>query len=228
MIGLETAAMREQDRLTAEAFADPRPGDRFHEMFSWWVVVVSVAADGVKVMHGSGPVNLRRGRFPDGELVEPFPERAEVRWYATAEDFRAAWRYGSIPGYTVTLAGRGLDVAGWLESVTSVPAAPTRPDDEETGTRGGRGDRRGEAVNDSDLPTWGEIEAHALRHLDAARTEMSEVRDWLRSDWRPLGSPLPGAAASARSEVLRIAGEVKNLIDQAKGLLQREEGADRA
>jgi hypothetical protein len=48
---------------------------------------------------------------------------------------------------------------------------------------------------------------------------MSEVRDWLRSDWRPIGSPLTRSAADARSEVLRIAGEVKNLIDQAKDVL---------
>ncbi len=77
-------------------------------------------------------------------------------------------------------------------------------------------------ASDSELPTWGEIERHTLRHLDAARSEMSEVRDWLRSDWRPLGSPLTGPAAAARTEVLRIVGEVKGLIDQAKELLQRE------
>ena len=74
-------------------------------------------------------------------------------------------------------------------------------------------------MNDSELPTWDEIEAHVLRHLDAARGEMSEVRDWLNSDWRPLGSPLTTAQAGARSEVLRIAGEVKSLIDQAKDAL---------
>lgn len=72
---------------------------------------------------------------------------------------------------------------------------------------------------DDSLPTWAEIEAHALRHLGAARNEMSEVRDWLNSDWRPLGSPLSDADAAARSEVLRIAAEVKNLIDQAKDML---------
>jgi hypothetical protein len=74
-------------------------------------------------------------------------------------------------------------------------------------------------MRDSELPTWGEIENHALRHLDAARNEMSEVRDWLHSDWRPLGSPLTKPAADARSEVLRITGEVKDLIDQAKDKL---------
>jgi hypothetical protein len=73
-------------------------------------------------------------------------------------------------------------------------------------------------ASDSELPTWDEIEDHALRHLDAARNEMSEVRDWLRSDWHPLGTPLPDADARARSEVLRIAGEVKQLIDQAKDM----------
>ena len=78
-------------------------------------------------------------------------------------------------------------------------------------------------ASDTQLPTWAEIENHALHHLDTARNEMSEVRDWLRSDWRPLGSPLPDGAADARREVLRIVGEVKGLIDQAKGILQREE-----
>lgn len=73
---------------------------------------------------------------------------------------------------------------------------------------------------DSSLPTWAEIEAHALRHLHAARNEMSEVRDWLNSDWRPAGSPLTPAAADARAEVLRAVGEVKDIIDRAKGILQ--------
>lgn len=74
-------------------------------------------------------------------------------------------------------------------------------------------------ASESELPTWGEIEGRALRHLHAARNEMSEVRNWLRSDWRPLGSPLSDADAKARAEVLRIAAEVKRLIDQAKDAL---------
>lgn len=74
---------------------------------------------------------------------------------------------------------------------------------------------------DSSLPTWGEIEAHALRHLHAARNEMSEVRDWLNSDWRPAGSPLSDADAAARRQVLWTVAEVQGLIDQAKGALER-------
>lgn len=124
----EDERTRRQDQATAEAFADPQPGDRFQEMFSWWIVVVSVGPEGVKVMSGSGPTNLRRGRFPDGEIVEPFPERAEVLWYATAEDFRAAHRYNGISGYDMMLADRGkVDVTGWLERAKWVPDSPTHP-----------------------------------------------------------------------------------------------------
>jgi hypothetical protein len=127
-MAFEDDRMREQDRATAEAFADPEPGDRFHEMYSWWVVVVEAGAGGVKVMCAGGPTNVTRGRFPDGEIVEPFADRAQVRWYATADDFRAAYAYGSIPGYSVTLADRGkIDVVGWLERAKSLPDAPTDP-----------------------------------------------------------------------------------------------------
>jgi hypothetical protein len=68
-------------------------------------------------------------------------------------------------------------------------------------------------ASNSELPTWDEIERHALRHLDTARNEMSDVRDWLKSDG------CPSSAADARREVLRIVGEVKGLIDQAKDML---------
>jgi hypothetical protein len=74
-------------------------------------------------------------------------------------------------------------------------------------------------ASESELPTRAEVKAHALRHLDTARNEMSGVRDWLKSDWRPLGSPLTDSDADARREVLRIVGEVKDLIDHAKGIL---------
>jgi hypothetical protein len=74
-------------------------------------------------------------------------------------------------------------------------------------------------MREAELPTRAEVKRHALDHLHKARNEMSEVRDWLNSDWRPLGAPLSDADAAARSEALRIVREVKHLIDQAKGLL---------
>jgi hypothetical protein len=76
-------------------------------------------------------------------------------------------------------------------------------------------------MQEHELPTYAEIEKRALAHLDAARNEMSEVRDWLRSDWRPLGTPRPDGAADASAEVLNIVGKVKTLIDQAKNALDR-------
>ena len=77
-------------------------------------------------------------------------------------------------------------------------------------------------ASESQLPTWDEIKTRALHHLDAARSEMSEVRDWLNSDWRPAGTPLTEADARARTDVLRIVGETKNLIDQAKSAIYGE------
>lgn len=76
-------------------------------------------------------------------------------------------------------------------------------------------------MQEHELPTYTEIEKHALEHLDNARNEMSEVRDWLRSDWRPFGSPRPAGADDASEEVMRIVGEVKGLIDRAKEALYR-------
>jgi hypothetical protein len=81
-------------------------------------------------------------------------------------------------------------------------------------------------ASDSNLPAWAEIERRALGHLHASRTELTDVQDWLRSDWSPAGSELTDAQAEARSEVKRLVGQAKVLIDQAKRLLQREDGDD--
>jgi hypothetical protein len=171
---------RRRDRETAEAFADPRPGDRFQEMFSWWMVVVSVGPEGVKVMSGSGPVNLQRGQFPDGEIVEPFPERAEVRWYATAGDFRAAHAYGSIPGYAMLLADRGIDVTGWLDRAQSVPDAPTHPKPPKPPAR--EPGPPPACADDGEIPP--ELAERAVRAIDKlctcdAASTLAEVRPYL-------------------------------------------------
>lgn len=67
-------------------------------------------------------------------------------------------------------------------------------------------------MNEAELPTWPEIKDSALGHLSEARNEMSDARDELNSDL-PGGASLADAQADARAEVLRIVGEVKNLID---------------
>lgn len=76
------------------------------------------------------------------------------------------------------------------------------------------------------LPTWQVIVNASLTHLDQARSELSSVRDWLASDWSPVGSSLTIEAGEARREVQRLVGEAKAKIDEAKGYLSGDR-ADR-
>jgi hypothetical protein len=86
---------------TDEAFAQPRPGDIFHEMWSFWVVVVYVDDDHVVVMEGHPPCTLPR----DGKL----------RGFETHDDYRKTYSYGTIPRYWVRLDKRDQDVTGWFD-----------------------------------------------------------------------------------------------------------------
>lgn len=70
------------------------------------------------------------------------------------------------------------------------------------------------------LPDYDAIEKNALGHLHTARNELSEVRDWLRSDWNP-ASPPTDAQHAARGEAMRLVSEAKAMIDQAKNALER-------
>lgn len=74
-------------------------------------------------------------------------------------------------------------------------------------------------MQEHELPTWQGMFRSALVELDTARSALSDAAGWLRSDWRPLGTPLPDAAATARSEVLDRVGRLKGAIDQAKDAL---------
>lgn len=101
-MALDSLTADERARRTAEAFADPQVGDRFHEMFSvWWYVVAVEPADRVAVLKGISPCELPR----DGRL-EVYPSHEAFRW---------AFGYETIPGrYWVMLADRGNDVEGWF------------------------------------------------------------------------------------------------------------------
>ena len=78
---------------TAEALADPRPGDRFHECYSFWVYVVAVEGPKVAVMMFSPPCMAPR----DGKL----------RVFYSRADFVSHMDY-------LLLADRDNDVAGWM------------------------------------------------------------------------------------------------------------------
>jgi hypothetical protein len=84
---------------TMEALREPRVGDRFHEMYSFWMFVVELTPTHVVTMVGIPPVT-----FPDEATVE-------IR---TREDFVDHYTYNNTHlGSWVTLAGRDADVGGW-------------------------------------------------------------------------------------------------------------------
>lgn len=91
----------EMEKQTLEALDNPQVGDRFHEMFSFWVYVVAVDDNSVTTIEGSPPVM--------------FPDEGKVR-VQTEEKFKERFLYKTIPGAWITLADRGNDVEGWLEN----------------------------------------------------------------------------------------------------------------
>lgn len=86
-----------------EIMADPQPGDLFQEMYAFWCYVVARNGDQVTIMHASPPCT-----FPEDGTVETM----------SVPELRAKFAYESMPGYFVAGAGRGHDVAGWLEAKT--------------------------------------------------------------------------------------------------------------
>jgi hypothetical protein len=52
----------------------------------------------------------------------------------------------------------------------------------------------------TELPTRAQIFANYMGPLDTARGSLSEVRDWLRSDWQPIDAALTPAPGKARSQ----------------------------
>lgn len=68
----------------------------------------------------------------------------------------------------------------------------------------------------ADLPTRPELFENARACIDEARSALSAARDWLRSDWQLLGTPLTKEAGQARVAILESIGEAKDLIDAMK------------
>jgi hypothetical protein len=89
---------------TGQAFADPRPGDHFTEMFAFHVFVLRVYPDNgsVVVMEASAPCEL--------------PKDGKIRTFKNPEEFRNTYSYSSsVPGYWVRLCRRGANVSGWVD-----------------------------------------------------------------------------------------------------------------
>lgn len=131
---------------TREALADPKPGDRYHEMYSFWIVVAAVSEWGVTVLEAGGPFNLVPGRVRNDESpyereqrrkrgepyqewrrVEPWQLRARQCHFATLAEFQK-----HVGGDL--LCDRGLDISAWPQQ----RAAGVVPEPDEPGAPGDR------------------------------------------------------------------------------------------
>lgn len=89
---------------TTEALRDPQPGDLFHEMFSWWMVVVH--REGERVVVGT--------LSPPGSM----PDNLKWREFGALVAYQHAYSYGTIPGSWLRY-DRRIDVTGWYEAMCS-------------------------------------------------------------------------------------------------------------
>jgi hypothetical protein len=90
----------EVDAVELVAVTAPQPGDCWHEMYSYWLIVLAVEPDKVLVWEGSGP----------GQI----PEIGQLRVYTRA-GFRASMTYASMPDRTnMILNERKPLLAAWL------------------------------------------------------------------------------------------------------------------
>lgn len=83
--------------VTEVHMADLKVGDMFTEMLAFWVIIEELLPDGrVKAVHS--------GKYIDAEKTFEW----KPHMYASQASFRAAFQYGSIPGYTVRYARNHL------------------------------------------------------------------------------------------------------------------------
>lgn len=95
-----TDSFKAAEAATWAALNDPQVGDRFHEMYSWWMFVVAVDGFTVTTLAASAPCT--------------FPDDGQVKVWSRAE-FVSGNCYSSMPDTpTIQLVGRGYAVAGWL------------------------------------------------------------------------------------------------------------------
>lgn len=80
----------------------------------------------------------------------------------------------------------------------------------------------------SGLPTRDEMIRNALADLERASSALSDARDWLNSDWRPVGSSLTDEQADARTATRdAIAACKKHIVPATDALLRALAGGTR-
>ena len=77
------------------------------------------------------------------------------------------------------------------------------------------------------LPTRAEMLRHALAGMEQASAALSDARDWLNADWRPVGSALTPAQTNARAHARRAITASQAEISAAADALRRAAGGAR-
>jgi hypothetical protein len=71
-------------------------------------------------------------------------------------------------------------------------------------------------VKEHELPTADEMIRRAVDDLDKAYRALGDASDWLRSDWRPLGSALTDRQFAARTALQKGIQDAAAVINRAK------------
>jgi hypothetical protein len=91
--------LEETKQATVDHFDNPIVGDRFHEMYSFWVHVVLITAEKVIVEEYCPPCSV--------------PKDAKVRIFNSRDEFRAAYSYTSIQGSFLYYCDNKAPVDHW-------------------------------------------------------------------------------------------------------------------
>jgi hypothetical protein len=79
-----------------------------------------------------------------------------------------------------------------------------------------RSELHGTDSSGNPLPTAAEMLQRAETELSRAYEALGNAADWLRSDWRPVGSPLTNAQAARRRAMFTAIETAKAAINRAK------------
>jgi len=100
-----------RENETTEAIKTLRAGDRFCEMLTFWVYILSVSPIEIVTLEVNGPARI--------------PDEGEICRYSPPSEFDRRFSYGSIPGHWIALVDRDNDIGGWLERKQRQDAIPS-------------------------------------------------------------------------------------------------------
>lgn len=77
---------------TIKAFKNPKPGMRFHEMYSCWMYILVISDEGLVTV-----------RTFSGHPANPYRETNKIKTFGSIKEFQEAYTYKSSPqlGYTM-------------------------------------------------------------------------------------------------------------------------------